>query len=198
MKHSINHLNSYMAPFDAYSLDISALVVGKDKNTSMPIATLMVGQAPDNFRVSSAEVKTTGKYTYNSGTQSITLEAPSKLVYIDVRRSGFAHVLTLCLFLINWALTIGSVYIVLLVVIRKEGLNDAILLLPVTIVLIIPALRGLYAGSPPFGIFIGKSLAPDLSSSTDTAFRYIRLRLADDGSCDVLHCSVVHCYYYKV
>ena len=84
---------------------------------TMPIVALVVSQAPVNFGASSAEVETTGRYAYNSGTRPIALEAPSKMVHIEVRRSGFARVLTLCLFLINWALTIGSVYFVLFVVI---------------------------------------------------------------------------------
>ena len=48
----------------------------------------------------------------------------------------------------------------LLSFVRREGVNDTVLLLPVTLVLVIPALRRLYPGSPPFGIYLGRSPAP--------------------------------------
>ena len=61
--------------------------------------------------------------------------------------------------LINSALTISSAYITLLVVVRREKMNDSFLVLPVTVVLTIPALRGLHVGSPPFGIYLGRCQA---------------------------------------
>ena len=46
-------------------------------------------------------------------------------------------------------------------------------------------------------VYLLVSLGPsDLSSGTDVAFRYIRLRLADDDSCIVLYGTVVR--YSKV
>ena len=60
--------------------------------------------------------------------------------------------------LINWALTIGSIYITFVVIFGKEKIDLAVLVLPVTIILTIPALRALYIGSPPYGIYIGKFL----------------------------------------
>lgn len=72
-----------------------------------------------------------------------------------MKRSMLARAFTMCMLLVNWALTAGSVYITLIVAIRKERVNDAVPLVPVTAVLTVPAIRALYVGSPPFGIFIG-------------------------------------------
>ena len=90
-------------------------------------------------------------------TEPMTIGAESAVIDITVKRSQLAQALTVCLLLINSALTIGSACITLLVVTRKEGVNSAVLVLPVTLILAIPALRALYVGSPPFGIYIGGS-----------------------------------------
>jgi len=148
-----------MAPFDAYSFSISAFVIEKATNESIPIVTFTAGEAPANFDVSSTEVETTNDYAYDSGTGPATINVHSKLVYIEAKRLRSAQILTMCLFLVNWALTTASIYIVVLVVFKRERMNDAVLLLPVTIILTIPTLRSLYPGLPPFGIYIGMSRA---------------------------------------
>ena len=135
------------APFDFYLLSVLAFVIEKATNQSIPIVTITVGQAPNNFEVSSTELE-----ALNGGVRST-------VAYIEVKRSQFAQAITMCLFLVNWALTTGSIYIVFLVIFRRERINEAVLVLPITIVLTIPTLRNLYPGSPPFGIFIGKSRA---------------------------------------
>ena len=65
----------------------------------------------------------------------------------------------MCMLIINSALTLGPMYVTIIAVVRKEKVHEGALLLPVTIVLTIPALRNLYVGSPPFGIFLGRSRA---------------------------------------
>jgi len=145
------------APFDSYTLSVSVFVIEKATNQSIPIVTIAVGQAPDNFEISSTELETWSSYTYDSGTGNQTIPVPSRIAYIEVKRSQFAQAITMCLFLINWILTTGSICIVALVLSRREKIKEAVLLLPVTIVLTIPTLRNLYPGLPPFGIYIGKS-----------------------------------------
>ena len=155
--HIVDYLDTTMAPFDVYSLSVLVFVIERATNKPMPIVTLTAGQAPNNFDVSSVEAEMTNNYTYYSGTGPTTISVNSRFAEITAKRSRFARALTICLFLINWALTTGSIYIMVLVVSGRVGVNDAILFLPVTIVLTIPTLRILYPGSPPFGIFIGKS-----------------------------------------
>ena len=127
----------------------------------MPIVKFTIGDAPDNFVVASIEDRALwmSPFIYDSGTGPTEISARSSVVNILLEKSQFAWALTICMFIINWALTIGSVYITLVVVFRKEGKSDAILLLPITIILTIPTLRNLYVGSPPFGVLIGKSRA---------------------------------------
>jgi len=148
-----------MIPFDAYSLTVFVFAIEKATNRSIPVVAFIAPEAPDNFVISSTEEVATNNYTYDSGTGPTVIEVQSSVAYIEVGRSQFARALTMCLLLINWALTIGSIYVVLVVAFRDGGKNDTVLLLPVTIILTILALRDLYVGSPPFGIFIGKSRA---------------------------------------
>lgn len=153
--HSIDFFAPGMAPFDTYSLSALAFVIDKATNDSVPLITLAAGDGPDNFVISSYNVSTTTNYTYDSGTGPTWVEVDSGVIVMKAKRSQLAKAFTMCLLVINSALTVGSAYVTLLVVVRRERIKEAVILLPVTIVLTIPALRGLYVGSPPFGIFFG-------------------------------------------
>jgi len=159
--HATDIFKTDTVPFEAYSLAVSVFVVEKATNSSIPIVKFAVGDSPDNFFVSSTEDREVlmSPFIYDPGTGPTEISAQSSVIDILVKKSQFAQALTICMFIINWALTVGSVYITLVVTFRKEGGSDAILLLPVTIILTIPTLRNLYVGSPPFGVLIGKSRA---------------------------------------
>jgi len=157
--HEVDYLDTDIVPFDVHLLGVSMFVIEKETNQSIPIVTLTTGRAPGNFDLSSTEVETTRNYTYDSDTGPTTINVNARIAQIEAKRSRFPQALTMCLFLVNWTLTVGSIYIVVLVIFGRGGINDAVLLLPVTIILTIPTLRSLYPGSPPFGVFIGKSRA---------------------------------------
>ena len=155
--HSIDYPSPYMVPFDSYSLTATAFVIEKATNESVPIVTFTAGEATDNFIISSRNMSNMrNKFTYNPGTGSRTIEVGSGMIEVKAKRSSLAQAFTICMLFINWALTIGSMYITITLLARKEKMDAAVLLLPVSIVLTIPTLRSLYVGTPPFGIFIGK------------------------------------------
>ena len=147
-------------PFDAYVLTALMFVIEKATNKPVPIVALAAGEGPDNFIVSSSEHGTRCNYTYNSGTGLTTIEIDSSVVVMVAKRTQLAQVFTLCLLIVNIALAFGSTYVTFVAFARRGDVHDGVLLLPVTIILTIPALRSLYAGSPPFGIYIGKSQVP--------------------------------------
>ena len=159
----MNHYLDYVAldtvPFDAYVLKTFVFVIDRATNKSVPILRFASGEGPDNFVLSSVGGQTNNTWTYDPGTGPTTVVVESSWIEIVVKRSQLAQAFTVCLLLANAALTAGSVYVTLLVTIRREGVNDALLLLPVSTILTIPALRGLYAGSPPFGIYLGTPMA---------------------------------------
>ena len=160
--HSLDFDDQAITPFDLYHFDAFMFIIDKATNTSAPIITFLAGEGPDNFAVLSVYTPTRSNYTYDSGMGPITVEVESAAVDIEVKRSRFAKAFTVCLAIINSALAIASAYITLLVFVRREKMNDSLLVLPVTVVLTIPTLRGLYAGSLPFGIFIGRCQLSDL------------------------------------
>ena len=156
--HNITYRFSDMVPFDSYYFTASVFALEKTHKKSVPIVAFTAGEAADNFVLSSNVTHTNDGFTYDPTTSRVVAAVESTMIQIVAKRSKFAQAFTLCLLLVNWALTIGSIYITLLVIIRGEKMDAAVLVLPVTIVLTIPTLRGLYVGSPPFGVYIGKFL----------------------------------------
>ena len=175
--HSIGYLLHDSVPFDVLLFSASVVVMEKAGNTSVPIVGFAVSDLTDYFVISSSDWGSSkGNFTndFPSGisgittsisgiatsssqvTKRTTVEVGYGWMWFEAKRSHFAYVFTLCLLLINWALAIGSIYITLLVIFGRQKMDVAVLLLPVTIVLIIPALRALYIGSPPLGGYIGK------------------------------------------
>jgi len=143
-----------MVPFDVYSLTALVFVVDRETNTSLPVITFEAGSGTSGFDISSSEDAKKSSWTYESPSGPNTVVVDASFISITVKRSQLAQAFTLCLMLINSALTVGSAYIAFLAVVKREAVSDSVLLLPVTVVLIIPALRTLYVGSPPFGIYI--------------------------------------------
>jgi len=156
--HNLDTIVLDAVPFDSYTLKAFVFVIDKATNESVPIIALEAGDGPDNYVVSSTEGMVNNAWTYDAGAGPTTVVVESRWIEITVKRSQLAQAFTGCLLLINAALTAGSVYVTLLVFVRKERVKDGLLLLPVTTVLTIPTLRALYVGSPPFGIYLGTSL----------------------------------------
>lgn len=161
MNHDLDLVLWDMVPFDTYILNALMFVIEKATNKSVPIIAFAAGEGPNGYAISSNEEKFRSNYTYNSGTRPTTVELDSHMAHIEVKRSQLARAFMICLLLVNSGLAVGSTYVMLLVFFRRDTVPDStVLLLPVTIVLTVPALRSLYPGSPPFGIFIGRSLDP--------------------------------------
>jgi hypothetical protein len=159
MDHRIDLFQQYTAPFDTYFLSALVFVVEKTTNKSVPITGLAVGDPLNNFITSSVDTETKSNYTYDSGTGPTTVVVESRVLKATVERSMLAKAFTMCMLTVNWALTAGSVYITLVVANKRvtHRVTDAVPLVPVTVILTIPAIRALYVGSPPFGIFLGRS-----------------------------------------
>lgn len=147
-----------MVPFDTYSVTVLMFVIDKTTNESAPITIATGGQeASGGFVVSSYGWRGRSTWIYDSGTGPTAVAVNASEITFMAKRSLLARAFMVCLLIINSALTLGSVYVTLLAVIRGGRVNDAILFFPVTIVLTIPALRSLYPGSPQFGIYLGRS-----------------------------------------
>jgi len=159
--HPLHGLARDMAPFDTYDAAATMFAIDKATNETVPIITFAAGWGPKNFLVSSENWGTLSNFTYDNGTGPTTVEVESSFIIITVKRSQLARAFTICMLLINSALTAGSVYVTVLVLTKKgrEGVNEGIFLFPISVVLTIPTLRSLYPGSHPFGLYIGGSRA---------------------------------------
>ena len=145
-----------MVPFDAYSLRALVFVIEKATNESLPVFTATTGEGVSGFAILSVEEQAKAFWIHDSEAGQTPVTVSASRISITVKRTLLAKAFTVCLLVVNSALTVGSVYVTLLAVVRREAVNDSVFFFPVTIVLTIPALRSLYPGSPPFGIYLGE------------------------------------------
>jgi len=84
------------------------------------------------------------------------MEVESRTLWAEIEQSMIMKAFMICLFLGNWAMTIGSVYTTALVASERLEANSVVAALPFSALLAIPAIRSLYVSSQPLGISIGK------------------------------------------
>jgi hypothetical protein len=146
-----------MVPFEHYSFHAFAFAIDPTTNSSVHVAMFGVLDTLADFVIHSHDAADTSKFTYDSGDGFITTEVKSRVLRGEIKRSAIAKAFAVCLFLVNWALTIGSVYTTTLVASGKLGTNSMATGLPFSTLLAIPTVRSLCSGPPPLGDFIGKS-----------------------------------------
>ena len=157
--HHLQTVAQDVAPFDTYDIVATVIVIEKLTNRSVPIIMFAADGGSNNFVISSEDGSILSNYIYDPGTGPTEVEVGSRITHIMVKRSQLARAFMVCLLVINLTLTVGSAYVTVLVLTRRERIHEGIFLFPVTAILTIPALRNLYPGSPPFGIYIGRSRA---------------------------------------
>lgn len=96
----------------------------------------------DSF--SPGTVETTSQTVFNG-----TL-VQSRTTTLLLSRTSNAKLYTMVLFVVNWALTVMVEYITLFAVLAEE-FGDGIIVLPLTVILTLPTIRGLFVQNPPFG-----------------------------------------------
>ena len=154
------------------------LAIDKATNASLPISLFQIysyGLAGD-FAATSEVSPSKSLFPYNPGSGPTETQAwvMSHTMFGTIKRSLPARALTYTMFSINWVLALCSMVTTSVSFHRGSGNNDVgMTLLPITVILSIPTIRNLYVGSPPFGIFIGKSKGsrPSPPPRTDSAFR---------------------------
>ena len=143
------------APFDTYTLDALVFVIDRATNQSIPVVKFAAADPLNHFITHFTDMPTTSKFAYDTGEDVVTNDVESRALEPDIKRSRRSRGFTMCLWIVNWALTAGTVYITLVVLASSEKMRDGVLALPITMILTIPTIRGLYVGAPPFGILLG-------------------------------------------
>ena len=149
-----------MVPFHRYSFNAFVFAIDPTTNRSVHVAMFGVHDTLGDFVVRSHDAVATVEFPYDSRNGSVTTEVDPRLLQGESTRSTIARALAICLFLANWTLTVGSVYITGLVAARMLEANSIVAALPFGIPLSIPAIRSLYADSPPLAASIGQLCDP--------------------------------------
>ena len=209
MDHQISGTDHQTVPFDIYDAVMVVLAIDTATNESIPV-WFSVNSMVQNFNVDSSIGNHSyvtavtynsgiGPYvsadTYKRGIGPFIGKLLSSFTSITVKRSKISKAFTICLLIVNWILTLVSVWVTITIFSMREKPPGAVLLFPLTLIVTIPALRNLYVGSPPFGIFIGMSQIlrpPDLGLRTNVALRCDRVLPADDNSRTLLCISVLY------
>jgi len=155
-EHEIAIGDQYRTPLDRYDFRAFAFVLEKGTTRTIPITMFAVSSTgPIDFTTPSFEEQTKTNFTYTTGDGPVTIEVESHTMSATIKHSKRARALTFSMFSINWVLTLCSVAIALIVLRRSGEVKDGVALLPITVILSIPTIRGIFVGSPPFGILLG-------------------------------------------
>ncbi|KAF9777653.1 hypothetical protein BJ322DRAFT_568509 [Thelephora terrestris] len=150
----------YKAPNDWYSFTVFTFVIERDTNISAPIYAPITYFGLANSGAGDFSVK-----SEPDGVPSSSLFTPdvspgpgilvdSYTLYPTIRRSKRGKALTFFMFATNWMMALCSMITTSIIFDRGSEVKDGVALLPITVILVIPAIRNLYPGAPPFGIFL--------------------------------------------
>lgn len=157
MEHNIETSSLYLAPDDRHNFSVFVFAIERATNISVPITVDFYISDTGEFTTVAgitSDITVPYGFLHDAGDRPTTVE--SQVIDCWVARSVSARALTYSMFAINWMLVICSIITTSVTFNRQGGEGDVgISLLPVTIILTIPVIRGLYVGSPPFGIHLG-------------------------------------------
>jgi len=145
-----------MDPFQCYSFNAFIFAIDPAMNSTIHITMFSVLDSLGDFVVHSHDAPDTREFVHDSGNGLVTMEVESRILQGEIAWSAIAKAFAVCLFLVNWMLTVGSVYITALVASRMLDANSVVAALPFSAPLTIPAIRFLYTNSPLLGTSIGQ------------------------------------------
>lgn len=135
----------YGFPFDGYQLGTTISARDSSTNASLPLLGVRPISSTNNFNPAL-------RFDVASETRDATTNdtVASRTMEMAFTRTGFARTYVMTLFLLNWALAAVCVWITVSACCGQE-VTEGILLLPISVILTIPALRALWDGAPAFG-----------------------------------------------
>ena len=143
----------YYAPKDSYDFSAFVFVIDRNTNKSVPILSFEVRNTwSGNLAATSKRRLSRNEFTYNAGNGPTTVGVESNTINATIQRSAPALAFTYSLFAINWILTVCSLITTSFTAHRESEIGVA--LLPITVILTIPTIRGIYVDLP-FGVSLG-------------------------------------------
>lgn len=151
-EHELHASGHLPVPFDSYTFQVFAFAISRISNQSVGVAQFAVPSSPDGFTLRSADMEVEKRLTYDTGDGSMTMEVKLRLLTVVIRYSTLTLVLTTCMFVTNWILTLASLHIVISATTGGRVTWSA-LVLQGALALVIPSIRKLYLCPPPFGVY---------------------------------------------
>ncbi|KAI0743838.1 hypothetical protein C8Q80DRAFT_1183424 [Daedaleopsis nitida] len=135
----------YAYPFDTYELDTFFRALTPDSGIGVPILFLRIADATNSFVPALSKDADVTTLSINNSTTT-----RARAVQYSFHRPALSQLFVMVLFVVNWLLTAVVLYIA---VSAWEGLpmSEGVLILPLSVILTIPALRALWVDAPAFG-----------------------------------------------
>ncbi|EIN07272.1 hypothetical protein PUNSTDRAFT_144789 [Punctularia strigosozonata HHB-11173 SS5] len=134
-------------PFDRYDLETTFMTKDHNTNETLPILSLVAVDSTQNFAPHLVWDLPVMMNDVNGTTTS------ARTTHSRFGREALTKAFVVIIFVVNWLLTAVVVWITLRVAIGAE-VDSGIMLLPVSVILTIPALRALWVGAPAFGLIL--------------------------------------------
>ncbi|KAI0331228.1 hypothetical protein GY45DRAFT_1336372 [Cubamyces sp. BRFM 1775] len=141
----------YAYPFDTYVLDTYLQALDPATNASVPTVFMLIADATDNL-----EPNLRRDRDVHTASAVVGSSTAAHGVQYEFTRTVLSKLFVMVLFVVNWLLTAVVVYIA---VSAFDGvpLAEGVLMLPVSVILTIPALRALWVDAPAFGLLLDSS-----------------------------------------
>lgn len=169
-----------MIPFGRYALHAFVAAIDPATNLSVYIAQFTVARSLGSFIVLSHGARTK-ELQYVSEDGRATSHTAARVLNAEIKRSLIAEAFVLSLALINWLLTIETVYITALIASGKMEANRAVVALPISMMFAVPGIRALYARPPTLSTSFGTFC---LHQSTLRRFDPLHLQIRHAPSCN--------------
>ena len=131
----------FLYPFDQYRLSTTLNATSPDTNASLPVLSLHIMDTTSSF--SPTELS-------NIVTRTKSGVGSSRTTDVLLVRTRFTQAFVMTLLIVNWALTAVVVWITVSAFTGVE-VDESVLMLPLSVVLTIPALHAMWVGAPAFG-----------------------------------------------
>jgi hypothetical protein len=142
----------FVFPWDQYQLSTSFIVVDHKTNATLPILALVPADTAGGLFTTYSDHHVT---SYFNGTTNVQ----GKSVLFLLRRTPLVKAFSMTICLVNWLLVGMILFITVVALFGKKPMPDGLLLIPVTVILIVPSLRALMVDSPTFGELIAEYCA---------------------------------------
>ncbi|KAF9270749.1 hypothetical protein L218DRAFT_952828 [Marasmius fiardii PR-910] len=146
----------FLYPFVHYEMTSSFFAVSETSNSTFtPIAIVdaVLVTATDNYVP--GETETHSEYSVTFPGAETDTRVPVLINRFSIKTSNVARTFTMVLFFVNWGLVVLVLFMTVSLLVRKmkyqKQVPESILAMPLTIILMIPGLRALFIGDPPFG-----------------------------------------------